>query len=133
LNHFGSLSKRFDGRKRIFSIDGHMTGTAEMPAEKRVAEELFLCGKPELKRKRRKNDLRFSRPSTRTRTPDVQRIILDQTLEQPCCMRPLGSMTELATESRPMIPVYRKIRGAVITNERTYPILSASALIDCLL
>src|SRR5215467_1440667 len=41
---------------RVFSIYRHVAGTAQMPAEKRVAEQLFFGSESELKRQRGQSD-----------------------------------------------------------------------------
>ena len=63
----------------------------------------------------------FSAPFNVTRTRDVHKIILAQSRAHPCCIRPRESKIELRTEIEPMMPVYKKMRGAVISSERAYP------------
>jgi hypothetical protein len=60
----------------------------------------------------------FSSPVILTRTLEVHKINLAQIREHACWIRPRASKIELTTEIDPMIPVYKKIKGAVIKSDR---------------
>src|SRR5262245_25476010 len=44
------ITKRFDGRMRIFSIYRYLARTPEVPTQKRIPEQLLLRREPELER-----------------------------------------------------------------------------------